>query len=76
MVGVGTFPFGWVRSMEGDNWQIIWDPKTEAVFAKGASSGKVIQVGKSSTWEDAKVLADNIIEHPESLLSKLSEGSG
>ena len=76
MVGVGTFPFGWVRGMDQDNWQIIWDPKTETIFAKGALSRKVIQVGKSSTWEEAKDLADKIINDPVNFLSTLSDRTG
>ena len=73
VVGVGTFPCGWVRGMERENWQIIWDPETETVFAKGAFSGKVIQVGESSTWQEAKVLADKIIEDPVIGVSILSD---
>lgn len=76
MIDVGTFPFGWIRGKERDNWQIIWDPKSEMVFTRGALSKKVIRVGKSSTWEDAKVLADKIIEDPDSFLSIISDRTG
>lgn len=62
--------------MGQDNWQIIWDPKTETVFVKGTLSGKVIQAGKSSTWQEAKVLAEKIIEQPEGLLSGVSDRTG
>lgn len=64
MGGVGTFPFGWVRGEGGDNWQIIWDPKTKAVFAEGAVSKKVLRLGESSTWEEAKRLAESVINRP------------
>ncbi len=76
MIGVGTFPFGWVRGTAGDNWQIIWDPKTEIVFAKGAVTREVVELGKSSSWEDAKVLADNIISSPGRYLPELSDKTG
>ncbi len=49
----------------GDNWQIIWDPKTEAITARGAVSKKIIQLGKSSKWMDAKDYADKVMSNPE-----------
>lgn len=63
---VGTFPFGWVRGFRDDNWQIIWDPKSNVITAKGASSKKVVELGKSAKWMDAKVYADNVIRDPGS----------
>ena len=61
---VGTFPFGWVRGEGGDNWQIIWDPGTKTVFARGAVSKKVLLLGESSTWEEAKRFADGVMREP------------
>lgn len=61
---VGAFPFGWVRGEGGDNWQIIWDPGTKAVYAEGALSRKVLTLGESSTWDEAKRLADGVISDP------------
>jgi len=66
---VGTFPFGWVRGASQDNWQIIWDPKTKTLFAQGALSKRVLELGKSSTWEEAKHLADKVINEPGSYFS-------
>ncbi|MFI5324267.1 MAG: hypothetical protein ACHQ6U_12250 [Thermodesulfobacteriota bacterium] len=66
---VGTFPFGWVRGNGGDNWQIIWNPKTKAVFAAGAVSKNVLLLGESSSWEEAKRFADRVISDPESYFS-------
>jgi hypothetical protein len=63
---VGTFPFGWVRGFKDDNWQIIWDPKSNLIVAQGALSKKVIELGKSSQWMDAKKYADNVMRDPES----------
>jgi intein-encoded DNA endonuclease-like protein len=54
---VGTFPFGWVRGFKDDNWQIIWDPKSNLIVAQGALSKKVM---------DAKKYADNVMRDPES----------
>ncbi len=66
MAEVGTFPFGWVRGFKDDNWQIIWDPKSNLIVAQGALSKKVIELGKSSQWMDAKKYADNVLRDPES----------
>jgi hypothetical protein len=63
---VGTFPFGWVKEFRGDNWQIIWDPRTEAITARAAVSKKIVQLGESSKWMDAKVYADKVISNPDS----------
>ncbi len=64
MSTVGTFPFGWVRGVRSDNWQLIWDPKTNTLTAKGASTKEVLELGQSSSWKDAKALADEIINDP------------
>ena len=66
---VGTFPFGWVMGTGRDNWQIIWNPETKAIFAQGAKSKMVLELGKSSTWEEAKRFADRVISEPESYFS-------
>ena len=66
MAEVGTFPFGWVRGFMDDNWQIIWDPKSNVIVAQGAVSKKVIELGKSSQWIDAKKYADNVMRDPQS----------
>ncbi len=66
MSNVGNFPFGWVRDVRSDNWQLIWDPKTNIFIAKGASTKKVLELGELSNWEDAKAFADKIINDPAS----------
>ena len=55
-----TFPFGWIRGMDDENWQLLWNPKTGIFFAKGALSKRVINLGESSNWVDAKALADKV----------------
>mgnify|MGYP007106206708 FL=1 len=70
MNGVGTFPFGWVREHGVENWQIIWDQKTKVVFAMGVKSKEVLEIGKSSTWVDAKAFADEVMESPERYLAR------
>ena len=70
MGGGGTFPFGWVRESGGENWQIIWDQKTKVVFALGAKSKEVLEIGKSSTWIEAKAFADDVIESHERYLAR------
>ena len=68
MGDVGTFPFGWIREFRDDNWQIIWDPKTELIIAQGAVSKKVVELGDYEKWIDDKVYDDNVISEPESFL--------
>ena len=70
---VGTFPFGWVRGVRGENWQIIWDPKTEVIIAQGAVSKQIIQLGESSKWMDAKVYADKVMSNPEAFFDEKLE---
>jgi hypothetical protein len=55
-----TFPFGWIRGMDDENWQLLWNPETGIFFAKGAISKRVINLGESSNWVDAKALADKV----------------
>lgn len=62
MSEVGTFPFGWVRDVRGDNWQLIWDPKTKILTAKGVSTKETISLGESPDWQKAKALADKVIQ--------------
>lgn len=64
MGDAGTFPFGWVRDVGGDNWQIIWDPRSKNVVAKGARTGEVRLLGESESWKEAKMLADSYIREP------------
>ncbi len=66
MGDVGTFPFGWVRGFKGENWQIIWDPKTELIIAYGAESKNAVKLGSTAKWMDAKVYADNVMNDPGS----------
>ena len=70
MDGVGTFPFGWVREHGGENWQIIWDQNTKVVYAMGVKSKEVLEIGKSSTWVEAKSFADDVMETPERYLTR------
>ena len=58
------FPFGWIRGVEDDNWQLLWNPVTGAFFAKGAISKKIFNLGESSSWVDAKAFADKILNEP------------
>jgi len=62
---MGTFPFGWVRGIEKDNWQILWDSQTKSIYAKGAISKKLVDIGQPSSWEEAKTLADMVQNEPE-----------
>jgi hypothetical protein len=76
---MGVFPFGWLRGIEGDNWQILWNSETKLVYGKGAISKRVVRVGESLSWEEAKAFADRIIQNPKvfsDLLVSLQGKSG
>ncbi len=73
---VGTFPFGWVRGEARDNWQIIWDPKTNVVFALGALSKEVVELGESYNWSDAKAFADKVMSDPCAYFAEPSDRTG
>ncbi len=57
---MGTFPFGWIHDFGEDNWQIFWNSETNALYAKGAVSRKIIPIGQSFSWEEAKAFAERL----------------
>lgn len=68
MSTVGTFPFGWVRGVRGDNWQLIWDPNSTILIAKSVNSQQRVQLAKLQDWQDAKAFADKVMEDPSEFL--------
>jgi hypothetical protein len=60
-----TFPFGWLRGIEKENWQLLWCPSSRMFFAMGASSKKIISLGESSNWIEAKAFADRVRDNPD-----------
>lgn len=46
--------------MDDENWQLLWDPETGIFFAKGAVSKRVIKLGETPNWVDAKAFADKV----------------
>ena len=64
------FPFGWIRGVKDDNWQLLWNPVTRGFFAKGAISKRIVNLGESSSWIDAKAFADKIINEPSIYIIK------
>lgn len=65
----GTFPFGWIRKFQNDNWQMLWDKNSGNFFIKSAVGNKVKLLNKFTNWKDAKNFSDQIIADP-SLLEK------
>ena len=51
--------------MDDENWQLLWNPETGIFFAKGVLSKRVINLGESSNWVDAKALADKVQNEAE-----------
>ena len=66
----GTFPFGWLRGVKNDNWQIIWDPKAQALFLKASKTKDYFKIMDCNSWDDAKILSDDFIANPDKVLDK------
>ena len=69
----GFFPFGWVRGIRGDNWQILWNRKTRDVFLKATSKNALVRVADAPDWVRAKEKADFIMENPDSVAETAPE---
>ena len=65
---MGTFPFGWIRERDKENWQLLWNSETRILHARGAISKRVINIGQSASWQEAKALADRVQNKPEAYL--------
>ncbi|MGQ0793703.1 MAG: hypothetical protein ACT4NX_06375 [Deltaproteobacteria bacterium] len=70
---MGTFPFGWIRGLDGDNWQILWSAEEQLLYAKGVQSNRILNIHATSTWEEAKALADKVQSSPDSFV-KIENG--
>ncbi len=66
---MGVFPYGWIREPGGDNWQLMWDSDTKDFYAKGTISGKIIDIGKAESWQEARALASKVQDKPEEYLN-------
>ena len=62
---MGTFPFGWIREIEGDNWQLLWSSETSILYAKGVISKRIVNIDQSRSWQEAKTLALRVQNEPE-----------
>ena len=69
---MSSFPFGWVRDFEGDNWQILWNPETGSIILKAASGKTEKSVSTADKWTEAKAIAEQIQKSPEDFIN----GSG
>ena len=61
---VSSFPFGWVRNIDSDNWQLLWNSIDKYFFLKSARSKKILKLASFETWMEAKVFADKIKSSP------------
>ncbi|HEY7534340.1 MAG TPA: hypothetical protein VH878_00130, partial [Thermodesulfobacteriota bacterium] len=66
---MGTFPFGWVREFEDDNWQLLWNSETSILYAKGINTKTVVNIGHSLNWQEAKNLALRVQNEPQVYLN-------
>ncbi len=51
--------------MDKENWQILWSSETRILYAKGIISKRIVNIGQSESWQEAKVLADRVQSEPE-----------
>jgi len=61
---MGTFPFGWIRDIRDENWQLLWDSSTGTLYVKGAKTQKRYDLGQAPEWLAAKGLAGKFIDEP------------
>ena len=67
----GFFPFGWLRGLREDNWQIFWNKQTGDIFLKSTLENTLVKVAQASEWIEAKKKADFLIENPDSLSEEI-----
>ncbi len=65
---LSTFPFGWVRNIGSENWQLLWDSINRRFYAKGAVSKKVIELSEIDDWFESKRFADKVLSDPSKYL--------
>jgi hypothetical protein len=70
---MGTFPFGWIRKLDNDNWQLLWNSETRILYAKSAITKKVVSIGQPSTWQEAQALATRVQNEPQFYLSLVGD---
>jgi len=63
----GFFPFGWLRDLQGDNWQIFWSKKTGHLFLKATAKNTLVKIGEAPDWTEAKKKADFLMQNPDSV---------
>ena len=64
MVMVSSFPFGWVRNINSDNWQLLWNSINKDFYVKSARSKKTYKLASVDNWIEAKKLADKVKYSP------------
>lgn len=61
---LATFPFGWVKDINSENWQLLWDSINNRFYAKGAVSKKIIDLKNIEDWFESKKFADTVLKDP------------
>lgn len=61
---LATFPFGWVKNIDSENWQLLWDSINKQFYAKGAMSKKVVKLSNTDDWFESKKFADEVLSNP------------
>lgn len=61
---VSSFPFGWIKNIDSDNWQLLWNSIEKDFFIKAARSKKMFTLARFDTWVEAKEFADKVKSSP------------
>jgi hypothetical protein len=61
---VSSFPFGWIRNIDSENWQLLWNSINKDFFVKATRTKKILILTKLDTWIEAKKFADKVKNCP------------
>ena len=61
---LSTFPFGWVKNIDSENWQLLLDSINKSFYAKGAVTKKVIKLSDTGDWFESKKFAEKVLSNP------------
>lgn len=67
MISPGSFPFGWLRNYNNDNWQILWNKDSRDIILKSINTKELRKIHSASKWIEAKRYSDKIIKNPKLL---------
>ena len=61
---VSSFPFGWIRNIDSENWQLLWNSIDKDFFIKSSRTKRILKLASFETWVEAKEFADKVKSSP------------